>query len=356
MPFARRTLSEIAAQAKADLQGDLASTAAFFRRSVERALAAAVTGASNHLHGHLEWIARQMDPTKADFDQLQAIHGVPKGVFVKPAVAAKHSVSAAGTNGTTVAAGTVFQRSDGARYTVDTLGTVALGTVALQVTAEIAGDAGTCPISTVLELSSPIAGMVGTATVTASTTLGADAESPDDYLARVLKRGKSVAKGGARGDYETWALEVPGVADAWEYPRQEGAGTVTVYAIGESSGAPTALTGGKIAEISAYMTASGRSPADCDVLVYTPTLQPINFSIQISPNTAGVQAAVITELNEALRSSGHPGGMTVLLSELNEAVSIAPGEIDHVITTPAGNVVVPFGSIPVVGTVTWSTL
>jgi uncharacterized phage protein gp47/JayE len=80
------------------------------------------------------------------------------------------------------------------------------------------------------------------------------------------------------------------------------------------------------------------------------------MTIQIKPNTVDVQNAIIVELDEAIKRSGHPGGMTLLLSELNEAISIAPGETDHVTVIPAANVTVPFGSIPVRGAITWQTL
>ncbi len=358
MPFSRPTFAQISARVKTDIQGALAGTAAFFRRSFERAVANALAGASHHIHGHLDWLSRQLDPRQADEDILETVHGEPYGVFRKEAVAAKLTAEAPGTNGVLVSAGTVWLRSDGARYTVDSSVTVTGGVATMALTAEEAGDAGNCDDGVELEIESPIAGLDGTAEVTDTTTEGSDRESADDYLTRILERRQSPPRGGAPGDYVDWVLEVPGVTRAWEFPRQEGAGTVSVYAVNDDDD-PITLSGAKITEIEEYLNQPGRQPSTVDVLVYTPLLQQVNTNITLTIENGAVlsevRAAIEAELTALYRRIGTPGGMTIPLSQISEAISNAAGESSHVLVAPAADVVVPFGSLPVIdSTPTWS--
>lgn len=354
MPFHRRSFAEIAAAVKTDIQGALEGTAAFFRRSFERGMQMAITGVSHHLHGHMDWIARQMDPRTCDEDSLEIIHGEPFGVYRKPPREAKLTLTVQGINGTVITALTVFVRADGARYLVDADATIASGAVALAITAELAGAAGNCADGTPLNADPPIAG-VSAATVTATTRDGTDLEDVEDYRQRVIDRKQNPITGGGPGDYRQWVLEVPGVTRAWEYPRVEGAGTVTVYAVNDAAD-PITLTPAKIFEIEEYLDQPGRKPSLADVFVRTPTLSPLDPVIDLSPYTPEVTAAVNNQLTGLLTLTAHPGGMTVLVSKLDEAISTAPGEDDHDLISPSANVDIPFGSLAVLGTATYGPL
>ncbi len=357
MAFSRPTLATIAARVKTDVQGALAGTAAFFKRSFERGMAGAVTGASHLLHGHLDWIAAQFDPSKADYDQLIRVHAAPIGMTQKQAVKANLRITANGTNGTVVSTGQLYTRADSTRYTVDAPGaTVSGGGITLFVTAETAGEAGNCEFGTFLLQGTPIAGLNDDAQVAATIVDGSDTEEQPEFLQRYLLRRRTPPRGGAPGDYVTWILEVAGVTRAWEYPRRAGAGTVTAYAVNDAGSPTIALSPTKITEIETYVDQPGRQPSTVDFYMLTPTLQSVAMTISIKPNTVDVQNAIIIELDEAIKRAGNPGGMTLLWSELNEAISIAPGETDHVLVVPAANVAVPFGSMPVRGAITWQTL
>jgi uncharacterized phage protein gp47/JayE len=360
LAFSRPTIATIAARVKTDVQGELETDAAFYDDSFERATVGSMAGVSHQLHGHLAWIARQLDPRTADDDIVESVHGEPFGVFKKDAVAAKLTFEAPGTNGTTVTAGTVWVRSDGARYTVDDTVVVSGGVAELDLTAEVADAASNCADETVLELLTPIAGMDGDGEVAGTTTTGTDRETPADYLVRVLARKQTPPRGGASGDYIDWTLEVAGVTRAWEYPALEGLGTVTIYAVNDAAD-PITLSGGKITEIEDYIDEPGRKPVTHAVYVFTPTLQTIDMTINLSPNTADVRTAVQAEIVAMLAREASPGntdgtGTTVKLSKLNEAISIAADEDDHAIVSPVADVAVPFGSLAVIGTITWGSL
>jgi uncharacterized phage protein gp47/JayE len=350
LPFSRPTLQQIAARIKVDVQGALSGTAAFFRRSFERAVTGALAGASHHLHGHLAWLTLQINPRTADPDIVETVHGEPFGVFKKDAEFTKLTVSAPGANGTTVTIGTVWLRSDDVRYTTDATVVVSGGAAVLALTAEIAGDDANCEDGVVLELESPIAGMTGTATVTSTTQEGTDLETPEEYLARVIARHQTPPRGGAQGDYETWALEVAGITRAWEFPRTPKLGQVTVYVVNDDD-SPITVSGGKLDEVVDYISQPGRKPSTGDVFAYTPTLAPVDFTISGIP--VEVRDAVTAELAALLARVGTPAGMTIALSQIDEAISIAPGESDHELVAPVAAVAVPFGSLPVIGTITW---
>lgn len=355
MPFSRPTLPTIIARVKNDIAGSFGTTAALFRRSFERFASNAIAAVSHQLHGHLDWIAAQIDPRTADPDIVESAHAAPWGIYRKEAVAWQGTATGTGTNATIIPAGTVFARSDDVTYTVDEDATITGGTVTLALTCEDAGADGSCDNGVELQVQSPVAGFDGTATVASTTTAGSNEESDAALLERALQRRQNPPKGGGHGDYEGWALEVPGITRAWEFPRQEGAGTVTLYVVNDDDD-PITVDSSKIEEVEDYLDQPGRQPTTVDVFVYTPTPVPIDMTIDISPNTAEVQAAVEAELNAALARDATPGGMTVLLSKLNEAISVAPGEEDHDLSVPSANVSIPFGSLPVVGTITWGSL
>jgi uncharacterized phage protein gp47/JayE len=156
--------------------------------------------------------------------------------------------------------------------------------------------------------------------------------------------------GGARSDYEAWALQVAGVTRAWVYPLENGPGTVVVRFVRDND---TSLIpdSAEVAAVQAYI--DDLRPVTANVTVEAPTASPLNMTIQLTPNTAAVRAAVTAELTDVLQREAAPGG-TILLSHLREAISVAAGEVNNVLTTPTADVTHAAGEMPVLGTITWS--
>ena len=77
------------------------------------------------------------------------------------------------------------------------------------------------------------------------------------------------------------------------------------------------------------------------------------LTIQLTPDTPAVRAAVTDELTQLLLQEGVPGG-TILRSHIAEVVSAAAGESDHVLVSPTGNVTFSAGQLPVLGVITWA--
>ena len=83
-----------------------------------------------------------------------------------------------------------------------------------------------------------------------------------------------------------------------------------------------------------------------------PVAVPVNFTLSVTPNTATVKAAVEAELRALILRDGKPG-VALKISHIREAISIAAGEDDYVLTLPAANVAMATGQIATMGVVTW---
>lgn len=353
MAFPRPTLTEIIDRVIADLSSRFVGVdGAVLRRSVLGIIGRALAGSSHELHGRLDFLSRQIFPDTAESEYLDRWSSV-WGVTRKPAGFATGSVTFTGTNGSVIPLGALLQRQDGALFETTAEGIIAAGVATVAAQADDAGLAGNTAAAVALTLQQPIAGVQVTTTVAAGgITAGSDAESDDLLRARLLARIQQPPQGGASFDYVTWALEVPGVTRAWVAPREMGAGTVTVRFVrdGDPSIIPDA---GEVATTKAYI--EERRPVTAEVFVVAPIPVELDMTIQIAPNNPEVQAAVEAEILDLLSREAEPGG-TILISHLREAVSIAAGEVDHVIVIPSGNVTHTTGQIAVPGDITWQAI
>jgi uncharacterized phage protein gp47/JayE len=348
MAFDRPTLPKLIDQGAAEFESRLPGVLARARRSLVGVINRVVAGGLSSLYQYVEWLNRQVWPDQAEAEYL-ADHGARWGISRNAAAPATGSVTFTGNNGTNVPAGTVVLRADGARYLTDALVTLVAGTATATVTAESAGQAGNAAIATALQLESPIAGVNSGATAGTALSGGADIEDIEDWRARILARIRRAPQGGSKDDYEAWVLEVPGVTRVWVAPAEMGAGTVTVRFARDDDASPIP-DAGEVATVQAYV--DGRRPVTAVAYVVAPVASAVNFTIQLTPNSAAVKAAVEAELRDVIRREGKPGG-TLLLSHLREAISIAAGEENHVMTVPAADVVTGTGTLSTMGVITW---
>lgn len=350
MPFERPSLQALIERAAADIEARLPGTDARLRRSNLGVLARVHAGAVHGLYGYLQWLEQQLMVDTCEGAYLERYAGV-WGVLRLPAAYAEGNLTLAGTDGVLVAAGTQWQRADGALFTSTADATIAAGAATVAVMADAAGAAGTTNAGSTLTLVSPIAGLIGTATVAAGGLVGAaDAEDDAALRGRLLRRIQRPPHGGSADDYVSWALEVPGVTRAWCYPLEGGPGTVTVRFVRDDdvSIIPDA---GEVAAMQEHIDAL--RPVTANVTVAAPTAVALNFTIALVPNTLAVQAAVQAELADLIRREAQPGG-TLLISHIREAISVAAGETNHVLTTPSADVTRSTGQITTMGTITWS--
>jgi uncharacterized phage protein gp47/JayE len=347
MPFQRPSLAEIKSRTEASRLG----LGALLRRSFLKVFARVVAGGSHLLHGHLDWASRQVLPDTADAEHLARWSSI-WGVTRKTAAYAEGSVIFEGEDGVTIPAGTLIQRADGVRYATDNDVLISAGIAIAPVTAVLAGEAGNEEEGVDVAMVSPIAGVQASAEIAAGGFAGgADAESDADLRARLLLRIQQPPHGGAGFDYVAWALAVAGVTRAWVLPGWTGPGTVGLTFVMDGQVGSIFPSNDKVQEVEAYV--EERRPVTADIVVFAPTAKNLNPTIQLTPNTAEVRAAVEASLDSLLRRTAVPGG-TMLLSQLREAISIAAGESNNVLVSPVADVVSAPHELLVRGTVIWS--
>jgi uncharacterized phage protein gp47/JayE len=353
MSFTRPTLTELVTRVGNDFISRLSLVGPILRRSMVYVLSRVIAGAAHMLHGHLDFLADQIFPDTAT-DEYMTRHGSLFGITRTPATYATGNVVFTGTNATVIPEGTLLRRpDDGAEYETDADGTIASGTATIAVTASEAGEDGNADVGTTLNLVTPISGVTSAATVASGGLDGGTDEETDDALrVRVQERMADQPHGGKESDYVTWAKEVSGVTRAWVYPLELGVGTVTVRFVRDDDGEGSAIipSAGEVTTVQEYI--DELRPVTAAVTVAPPVAVALDFEIELTPDTAAVRAAVEAELTDLLRREAEPGG-TILLTHIQEAISLAEGETDYILTDPVANVEHATGEIAIMGTITW---
>jgi uncharacterized phage protein gp47/JayE len=346
--FSRPTLSDLIVRAFADIQSRLQGSDATLRRSNLNVLSRVHAAAVHGLYGFIQWLATQIIYDTAETEFLERWASIWK-IYRKPASFATGTVTLTGTNDVTIPALTELQRADGALYTTDADVNIAAGTATVAVTAVEAGAAGNAVTGYVLTLTTPIGGVTAMATA-GILSGGADAETDTALRARFIARIQQPPHGGAKHDYEAWALEVAGVTRAWVYPQELGPGTVTLRFVRDND-ASIIPDAGEVDTVQAYIDEL-RPVSLKGFYVVAPVTAPLAFSIGVMPNTQAVKDAVTAELTDLISREAEPGG-TLLLSHIRAAISAAAGETNYNMTTPNADVTNTTGNMTTMGVITW---
>ncbi len=352
MPFNRPSLPDLIERAAGDVETRLPGTDARLRRSNLGVLSRVHAGAIHGLYGYLDWLAIQLMPDTAEVEYLNRWASI-WGVTRKAAVKATGSVTFTGTDGSVIPAGTLLQRSDAVEFTTDAEVTIAGGSAVAAVTASEGGAGGNTSANSTLTLVTPIAGVDSSATVdSGGLTNGADTESDTSLRARLLLRIQQPPHGGAKHDYNAWALEIADVTRVWISPNELGLGTVVVRFVVDDHPTSIIPDAAKVQEVQAHIDTE--RPVTAAVTAVAPTAVNLDLTISnLSPGTQAVKDAIQAELDDLLRREAEPGG-TILISHVREAISIAAGETDHVLTSPTADITYNTGEIAVLGTITWA--
>lgn len=351
MAWFRPTLETLIKRNQADIESSIPGTDAKVRRSNLNVIAKIISACAHGLYGYIAYQAKQIFPDTADTENVDRHASLWLTVPRKPASYAIGQVVFTGANGILIETGTTLIRADGLEYATDADITISAGQAIADVTALTTGQTGNAVAGTTLSLASPIAGINSAATVhTDGITGGSDQEETADLSARVVKRIKNPPHGGAKHDYELWALEVPGVTRAWVYPGEMGGGTVTVRFVRDDD-ASLMPDAGEVATVQDYID-ERRTVTAKGCYVVAPIAAPIDYTIQLTPDTPAGRAAVIAELDDLLKREALPGG-TILLSHIREAISISAGETNYVMTVPNADVTNATGYMATLGVITW---
>lgn len=352
MPFARPTLTELINRVITDISSRVTGVdSAVLRRSLLGVVGQSEAGAVHLLYGYLDWIAKQTIIDTSTGEYLRRWAAIWK-IIPKTAGFAGGQVAFPGAATSTVLAGTIVQRQDRVQYKALADSTFSGGSLSFPVLALEAGEQGNFGTGLPIFLLSPVDGVQSTGATTTKLEGGVDVESDERLLARLLARIQQPPHGGAKSDYEQWALEVAGVTRVWVYPLQMGVGTVTVMFVCDED-EDIIPSPAKVAEVQAYI--NERSPVTAEVFVVAPIPDLLNMNIKLSPNTTAVQNAVRAEVGDLIDRDSEPGGL-ILISRLREAVSLAAGEDNNRIDAPTADVTHAAGHMAVPGTFTFSGL
>lgn len=344
MPFDTPSLPELISRT----QGDLASDS--LRRSDAQVLARTLSGTAYGLYGYLDWIAEQILPDKADEETLERIAALRLNQPRNAAQAAEGAVSFSAAAGAVVDADVVLQAADGRMYRVTTGVTTVAGVNTTTIEAVDSGTLGNADPGLALTLVQPVSGVINAFTVIAPGLSGGIArESIESLRARVIRSYRVIPHGGSADDYETWALEFPGVTRAWCRGNYLGPGTVGLFVMRDNDPVPVPSPA-QLLEIKNYI--EPLRPVTAEVYVLAPTKKLVLYSIHPVPDTTAVRAAITASLID-LHEREAGLGDKLLISHIREAISRAAGETDHTLTLPASDVPAATNELLTFGGITW---
>ena len=349
MSFVRPSLSDLSTRIQNDVTSRLGLAGTALRRSFVAVLARVLAGAAHLMHGHLDFLSRQLFPDQSEAEFLvrqAACFGVTRTApTFTTAMATFTGDASADING-----GEIVTSAAGFEYRVDSGGTFTDPPVPMPcpLVAVLPGSAPVLEVGAVLTFSTPLAGVNATCTVT-STLDGTDEEPIDALRVRLLERLANPAHGGSVADYVAWSKEVAGVTRVWVTPLELGPGTVVVRFARDNDASPIPDSG----EVTAVQThINAMKPAHATVTVAAPTDAATAMTIHIVPDNTTTRAAVTAQLR-ALFMGLEPGA-TTLISAVRTAIGTAPGVTDYTLTTPTANATHTASQLPSLGTITWS--
>lgn len=250
----------------------------------------------------------------------------------KEASAAFGQIRGTGINGVLLPAGSLVQTAAGQQYRVSNDAAVSGGIVQAQVIALLAGAGSNVADDTALTLVSPVTGIDSAFTAPGGLGGGADVETDSEAVYRLQQRLASEPMGGSPADYARWALSVPGITRAWGVRNPAGptsAGVIIMADANPGGGLPTT---GQRNQVLDYIRDPRRGPPD-ELFVIVPTLVPIPWLIQLTPDTTPIREAVVAGLTDLFFREARPGG-AIPHSHCTEVISSVAGEFNHTISSP----------------------
>ena len=269
-------------------------------------------------------------------------HGLIWGVPQDQPTAAEGNLVLTGPANGVVPAAAAFSAPGGAVYNTINSGTIASsGTLSIGVSAAVAGSAGDLAAGVTLTAVNPLAALVPqTGTIDANgVTGGTDLESTDDWRARILQRIRNRGGGGDASDFEQWTETVlPGSIVTAISP---GVGQVTVAIAMPTASGPRVPTSTELAEATAYLNDStNRKPLGAPVInVIAATLEPVNYTLHLMPDTAAIEQGVSNALGLFFNSGSIEIGGTLDMSVSDAAINLGAGVVAFDRSVPSADVV-----------------
>ena len=212
------------------------------------------------------------------------------GIDRKEAVKAKGYITVKGSSSSYIIKNSLFQTQDGVGFYTEEDATIPSGktSVTIPIIALDAGKSGNVDSGTITEIPYSIPGVYSVENENA-TTDGADEETDEALLSRLLFKVRQPITSGNANHYSYWAMSVDGVGNCKVLPLWNGNGTVKVIIV-TSENAPASKD--LIAEVAACI--EEQRPIGATVTVVSPKLLTIDISASIygKANTETVKKAI----------------------------------------------------------------
>jgi uncharacterized phage protein gp47/JayE len=357
MPLDRPSLPALVSRVLDDLDSALPGAGAKILRTKLNALGRILAGLAHGLYGFVEVALREALPDLAGADGL-ARWGTILGVTRDPATRATGSVDVTVTTPQTVAQDTELISSTGQIYRVSSATAVIAGVRQLPVTAVVAGAAGNLPAGATVSFVSPLAGIAPAGVVSSGDIDGGfDVEDVETWRGDILFRMADPPHGGTISDLEGWARDVGGVWKAWaKLTALYGFVDLWIVKTGTDVDpsdieAPPQL----VTDVQDYIDPAdpnlGVAPVTMHVTVAAATVVAQALTISITPDTTDNRDALEAALESFFLANLTAKGTTITISRLERLAGAAIEEI--AITSPGADIVVPLGSVVVLGAITW---
>ena len=219
MPFKRDSLSVILDRVYANYTSLYKPLDRTPRQNLLRVLASVDAGIYHQLLGDLDFLAKQIFPDTAEGEYLREHWSSRTPPLYATSAAGEVLIS--GIPDRPVPAGIVFSAASGERYYTDQAYRIgADGAVVARVKSQHSGIAVNLAPGEDLNIVSAIPAGVDSRAKTAGggITGGADAETDEEYLTRVLLALQNPSRYGKSGDWAAWAMDSsPEISAAWEF-------------------------------------------------------------------------------------------------------------------------------------------
>ena len=180
------------------------------------------------------WVLKQIFPQTCDLEALLLWGGLI-GVNYNYGQSTNLTIKLNNVTASYLVSGTVYKDlNTGLIYKTISQVNAENGQIITTVQCTTSGEIGNIPVGTVLNIANPLDGIPSTAEVTEIKIEGTADEEVEVYRKRVLYGFKNKTESGSPIDYYNWALEVPGIVDAFPYLLKEG--IMTLFLVANGSG------------------------------------------------------------------------------------------------------------------------
>jgi hypothetical protein len=356
MPFSREPLAVLLDRAYNNYLSLFKPLDRTPRYNLLRVFASTDAGMYHQLLGDLGFLADQIFPDTATGEYLRR-HWSDR---VPPlyAIAAVGTIQIPGVPGAAVPAGLVYASAAGQRYFTESSYRIGPdGTVTARVKAENSGAETNLPPDEELSLVSSIPAGVDSKAVTVGDGIagGADGESDEAYLSRVLQSLRNATRYGKPGDFADWAVDAsPEVSKAWEFKNFGVFGALLIQVIGGSQ-IDGVTPVGNTALVAEYI-----STVAPPVLftVRTPDLIPLDPVVTLLPaeDTVSNRETAMNRMKTYLQATAVPGiryTAGILRDAIIDGVLISGAEVklDGSVTGAVPTTVL---QLPVLGEPSWA--